>query len=369
MHTKRGRLLGTVVLALALVGCQNAGAVQGKGSASMADGKTRVATFAGGCFWRVEAEFERLPGVEKAVCGYTGGHRENPTYREVCTGATGHCEAVQVHFDPSRVSYREILDRFWRMIDPTDAGGSFVDRGSQYRSVIFYHDEQQKEEAEKSRDALAASGRFSRPIATKILPLASFYEAEEYHQEHHRKRIGRDQADRNGSGRDRFRAETWGAPADAGKRPGAKPFAKPDEATLRRILTPLQYEVTQKGGTEPPFQNAYGNEKREGIYVDVVSGEPLFSSRDKFDSGTGWPSFTRPLAPDCVVAREDRKLFLTRTEVRSRIADSHLGHVFSDGPEPTGQRYCINSAALRFVPKENMEKEGYGRLLPLFGEE
>jgi peptide methionine sulfoxide reductase msrA/msrB len=328
--------------------------------------KYKVATFAGGCFWCTESDLEKVPGVLKVISGYTGGFKENPTYEEVCSGRTGHLEAVQVYYDPSRVTYEQLLDVFWRHIDPTDEDGQFVDRGSQYRSAVFYHDEEQKGLAEKSRDALAKSGTFAKPVATKILPLAKFYEAEDYHQDYHRKSPSRYQFYRSNSGRDPFLKKIWGDDEQKSAAPAGESWAKPDEAALKQKLTPLQYRVTQQNGTEPPFHNEYHDNKREGIYVDIVSGEPLFSSLDKFDSGTGWPSFTRALDPDNVVEREDRHLFMVRTEVRSRRGDSHLGHVFPDGPAPTGQRFCMNSAALRFIPKEDLEKEGYGKFRKLF---
>lgn len=364
-------------------------------SEKSAKGGTKSAIFAAGCFWCGQSDFEKAPGVIEVISGYSGGKLKNPTYETYAKG--GHREVIMVVYNPAKITFAGLVEFLIKHIDPVDRGGSFVDRGTKYAPAIYVADEEERRAAEQVIDAIDEMKIYRRPINMPILARGDFWPAEDYHQFFHRKNPDQYARYRSGSGRDEYIVKHWGNKAaeltlpnaypvhatgdDAGeKSETSKPekgeanqgkpwesFKKPKPAELRKKLTGMQYKVTQESATETAFKNPFWNQHEAGIFVDVVSGEPLFASTDKFDSGTGWPSFVKPLVADHMVYREDKSENAVRTEVRSRYGDSHLGHVFSDGPQDRGgMRYCINSASLRFIPKAKLEKEGYGMFLPLF---
>lgn len=350
-------------------------AVQPKDIVTQTDVQTMLV--AGGCFWCVESDLEKLPGVIEVVSGYADGAVADPTYENYIAG--GHREVVEVTFNPSVVSFEEILIYTMKHTDPTDDDGSFGDRGNYYSTAFYYETDAEKQIIENLIKEVDEFGPYETPLAIDVLPRPVFWEAEGYHQNYYKGTLSslKYKYYRNASGRDTFIEKYWGSDTNASlswrtstTHSTSTPwndFVKPSDDALKESLTDIQYKVTQKNGTEQSFSNTYWDNHEAGIYVDVVSGEPLFSSTDKFDSGTGWPSFTRPIDFNYVTEHDDYLLLQKRTEVRSRIADSHLGHIFPDAPASLGGiRYCMNSASLRFVPKRDMEKEGYGAFLYLF---
>jgi peptide methionine sulfoxide reductase msrA/msrB len=365
-------------------------------------GEREVITLAGGCFWCMEAYLQETPGVVDVVSGYAGGDQASATYLEVSTGSTEHRESVQVTYDPKRITTKEVLDVFWSHIDPTDAGGQFADRGPQYTTAIFYHTPEQQRVAEDSKRRLEKSGLFTKPIVTMILPFTTFFKAEEYHQDYYKKAAAHYEAYKRASGRAGFVEDTWAKDAailflsggdTTSAEPEASATAVPQEtmqrtdtlllpsedgfvytgraysaeeiATLQKKLDPLAYRVLAEDGTEQPFKNTYWDNHAEGLYVDAVTGKPLFSSVQKYESGTGWPSFWAAISPDVLTTKDDYQLFTPRTEMRSE--GGHIGHIFDDGPpEHGGMRYCANSAALYFIPKDELSAKGYSNYTDLF---
>jgi len=306
------------------------------------------ATFAAGCFWGVQAAFDHIDGVIATEVGYTGGHTANATYKHVCSGDTGHAEAVRVTYDPVKVSYAELLDAFWSSHDPTTLNRQGPDVGSQYRSAIFVHDAQQEQTARASLKEITDAGVFKRKIVTEIAPAGQFYSGEEYHQ-HYFQKQGMGEACHTGPARVRTKLAAEAAAQRAGgcdTACGVEHWKQFSDEELRKRLTPQQYQIARKAGTEAPFTGKYWNDHRVGIYHCAVCGQALFKSDTKFDSGTGWPSFFAPIDPKAVTEKRDVSHGMVRTEALCSRCQSHLGHVFDDGPRPTGQRYCMNSAVL-----------------------
>lgn len=302
---------------------------------------------AGGCFWGLEAYMERIYGVADAISGYANGNTENPTYEDVSKKNTGHAETLKIQYDPARVSLDNLLDFYLLVIDPTSLNKQGNDVGTQYRTGIYFTDEKDREIIEKKLDA--EQKKYKDKIVVEVEKLSNFYEAEAYHQ---------DYLDKNPYGYCHIDLRKANEIII-----NKEKYKKPSDDFLRKRLTSIQYNVTQKSDTEQPFSNKYWDSENKGIYVDIVTGEPLFVSSDKFNSGCGWPSFSKPISKDVVKYSSDNSYNMDRVEVRSRAGDSHLGHVFEDGPkESGGLRYCINGAALRFIPLEDMDKEGYGYL-------
>ena len=314
--------------------------------------KVKVIHLAGGCFWGLEAYMQKLNGVEDAISGYANGKTENPSYYNLKT--SGHAETVKVVYNPDIISLEDILAYYLRVVNPVSVNKQGNDVGTQYRTGIYYTDEADKTIIE---NILAKEQtKHDKPIAIEVEPLKQFYDAEEYHQDYLEKKPG---------GYCHIDLSLADKPLDKDEEPviDSSRYIKPSDEELKKNLTDIQYDVTQNSATERAFSNEYHDNFKRGIYVDITTKEPLFSSTDKFESGCGWPSFSKPISKDVVKYFEDNSHFMHRTEVRSRSGDAHLGHVFNDGPkEMGGQRYCINGASLEFIPYDEMDEKGYGYL-------
>ena len=315
---------------------------------------TKTICFAGGCFWGTEHFFKQIRGVISTEVGYANGTADKvPTYEQVSTETTGFAETVRVVYDPAQISLLRLIELYFQTIDPTSLNRQGNDRGTRYRTGIYYTDQADAPIIHQAIADLAT--RLGSPVVVEQEPLKNFFPAEDYHQ---------DYLDKNPGGYCHIAPALFDMARQANPAPAK--YTRKDDETLRRTLTPEQYDVTRCSATERPFTNAYCDEFRPGIYVDITTGEPLFISTDKFDSGCGWPAFSRPIDKALIVEQTDNSHGMVRTEVRSKTGDAHLGHVFTDGPKDRGGlRYCINSASLRFIPKDSMQAEGYADYLPL----
>lgn len=343
---KKAILIGAILL-LCLEG------VYSQNSVKNIDMENRAEIYiAGGCYWGTEHFLKQINGIEKTEVGFANGNSENPTYEDVCKGGTGHCEVVKVQYNSSIVSLETILELFYLTIDPTSVNKQGGDVGTQYRTGIYYTNSENIPVIENSINQLAK--KYSEPIAIEVMALQNYYSAEGAHQ---------DYLDKNEDGYCHIDPKLF----SFAKKANAKvKYSKKNEEELKGNLSDIQFSVTQNNATEPAFKNEYWDKFEEGIYVDITTGEPLFISTDKFESGCGWPSFSKPISDNLIVEKEDNSVGMTRVEVRSKLGDSHLGHIFNDGPEEFGSmRYCINSASLKFIPKAEMLDMNYGAYIHL----
>lgn len=351
-----------LVAALIFTGCSDMNSQDNKSGEKLTtfSNDRETAYFAGGDSRLLEQPFEQIDGVISVITGYAGKNPEGVTFNEVEKGKDDIRFAIKIEFDPALISYSELLDIYWHETDPANPGGMFNNNGKVYTPAIYYTDERQHKLATEAKNLIAGSIQ-KKEIVTEVLPFENFEEADEQYQDYYKKSPDKFKTLLTVSGKEKILSKIWGERV-------SREYDRPADSEIRESLNPEQFRVTQEQATEKPFKNEFWDNKKEGIYVDVVSGEPLFSSKDKFDSGTGWPCFTKPLEPEFVKKKVDNSHFMERIEVRSKHGDSHLGHVFYEGNKPTNLRYCINSASLKFIPKEKMAEAGYSAYLYIFNE-